>query len=86
MIPIVIYTLCILTCWCCTYLLWRGYRSTRSSLLLWSSVCFLFLGAANLLLFVDLIIYPDRSLLALRDAMTLTGLLIFLAGLISQDK
>jgi hypothetical protein len=86
MIPIVIYTLCVLTCWACTFLLWRGFLKTRSPLLLWSSICFLFLGIANLLLFVDLIVYPDFSLLAVRNMITLAGLIVFIVGLVFQSK
>ncbi len=84
MIPIVIYSLCILTCWACAFLLWRGFWRNRSTLLLWSAVCFLFLGIANLLLFADLIIYPGANLLALRNAVTLAGLVIFIAGLVFE--
>lgn len=82
MIPIIIYSLCVLTCWSCAFLLWRGFRSSRSPLLLWSSVCFLFLGVANLLLFADLVVYPDVNLLVVRNAVTLVGLLIFITGLV----
>jgi hypothetical protein len=84
MIPIVIYSLCILTCWACAFLLWRAHSRRRSSLLLWSAVCFLFLGIANLLLFADLILYPGANLLALRNAVTLAGLVIFIAGLVFE--
>jgi hypothetical protein len=82
MIPIIVYSLCILTCWCCALLLWRGFRSSRSPLLLWSAICFLFLGIANLLLFADLIVYPDTNLLVFRNVVTLLGLVIFIAGLV----
>ena len=82
MIPIVIYSLCILTCWSCTFLLWRGFKTSRTPLLLWSAVCFLFLGVANLLLFADLVVYPDVNLLVVRNAVTLAGLVIFIAGLV----
>ncbi|RYD82984.1 MAG: hypothetical protein EOP84_08575 [Verrucomicrobiaceae bacterium] len=86
MIAIIIYTLCVLTCWTCTFLLFRGFRTGRSPLLLWSSVCFLFLGLANLVLFLDLIVYPGASLAVFRSALTLVGLIIFIVGLVFQAK
>ena len=86
MIPTIIYSLCVLTCWGCTFLLWRGFRSTRSSLLMWSAICFRFLGLSTLLLFIDLIVYPDASLVTFRSALTLVGLVVFLVGLVFESK
>ena len=82
MIPIIVYSLCILTCWACAFLLWRGYRTSHAPLLMWGSICFLVLGIANLLLFADLIVYPDANLLVIRNLVTLLGLVIFIFGLV----
>lgn len=54
-----IYMLCAVTSVACAYCLFRSYFKTKSSLLLWSSVCFGFLALNNVLLFVDLVILPD---------------------------
>jgi hypothetical protein len=86
MIPIAVYSLCILTCLACAFLLWRGFRGTGSRLLMWSALCFLILGVSNLLLFADLIIYPDGNLSTLRNAVTLAGLVTFLVGLVFESK
>ncbi|MES2980884.1 MAG: DUF5985 family protein [Verrucomicrobiota bacterium] len=86
MIPTIVYTLCIFTCLGCALLLWRAYREAHSRLLLWSALCFLILGIANLLLFADLIIYPGSSLLALRSSVTLCGILVLLYGLIFESN
>jgi hypothetical protein len=86
MIPIIVYSLCVLTCWACAFLLWRGYRTSRSPLLMWGAICFLFLGIANLLLFADLIIYPDANLQVIRNLVTLVGLVIFIAGLVFKTN
>ncbi|MCW1921800.1 DUF5985 family protein [Luteolibacter arcticus] len=85
MIPTVIYILCFLTCAGCAALLWRGFRRTRFRLLLWSSVCFLILGIANLLLFADLVLYPGTSLLIIRNAVTLVAILVLLVGLVFES-
>lgn len=55
----IVYFLCAILSMSCAFLLFRGYRRTRTSLLLWSSVCFGLLAANNLILFVDLVILPD---------------------------
>ena len=39
-----------------------------------------------LLLFTDLVIYPDGNLSALRNAATLTALVTFLVGLVFDSK
>lgn len=85
MIPILIYILCFLTCAVCAVLLWRGFRRTGHRLLWWSSLCFLILGLANLLLFTDLVLYPGTSLLIFRNAVTLVAILVLLVGLVFES-
>jgi hypothetical protein len=77
-----IYILCAATSLACTVLLWRGYRRSHARFLLWSSLCFLCLAANNVLLFVDLVLLPDRDLSAARSFSALAGLLLLLYGLI----
>jgi hypothetical protein len=86
MIPILIYSLCFLTCAGCAILLWRGFRSTGYRLLFWSSLCFLVLGLGNLLLFADLVLYPGNNLLVLRNAITLVAILVLLVGLVFESQ
>ena len=54
----VVYILCALTSLACAVLLIRGYRRSRSRLLLWSCLGFVALAANNVLLFVDLVVVP----------------------------
>ena len=75
-----------MTCSGCAFLLWRGYRRARLRLLLWSSLCFLILGIANLLLFADLVIYPGTDMLALRGYVTLAGILVLIYGLVFESQ
>jgi hypothetical protein len=85
MIPTLIYILCILTCMSCSFLLWRGFRRTHLPLLLWSAVCFLILAIANLLLFADLVLYPGSSLHLVRNAVTLSAMLVLIIGLVFES-
>jgi hypothetical protein len=77
----VVYVLCALTSLGCAALLVRSYFSTRTRLLLWSSIGFLGLAASNVLLYLDLVIFPDVYLLPWRMGTTLAGLLALLYGL-----
>jgi len=58
----------------CMALLFRGYARTRSRLLLWSGLCFIFLTVNNVLLFVDNVILPDIDLRLYRLLAALIGI------------
>lgn len=77
--PTVVYSLCFLTSSACAWLLGRSYSRTGARLLLWSSLCFLLLGANNLLLVVDLLVFPalDLRLGRLLLALAAASVLIF---------
>jgi hypothetical protein len=76
------YVLSTLICLLCSWLLLRAYRRGRERLLLWSGICFLGLAMDNALLFADLVVFPDVSLLAWRGLPALAGLGALLFGLI----
>jgi len=77
-----VYTLCAITALLCAILLLRGYRNTRSRVLLWSGLCFAGLMLANAVLVLDKIVYTDVDLTSWRHAITLVSLLMLLYGLI----
>ena len=81
-----VYLLCAITAISCAVLLFRGYKARRSSLLFWSSLCFVGFALNNILLLVDLYIFPDVDLFPLRTGIALlaTGLLVF--GLIWDTR
>lgn len=80
------YLLAGLTCLTCTVLLGREYLKTRARLLLWSTLCFVGLSVNNVLLFADLVIYPDHDLRLIRVAASLTGMLFLLYGFWEADS
>ncbi|MEO6002075.1 MAG: DUF5985 family protein [Opitutus sp.] len=82
MIVSAVYALCGLTCWTCAGLLLRAYRQTRSRLLLWSGIGFSAFGLSNILLFLDLVMFPDVDLSLARTVMTIIGVVLLLRGLI----
>lgn len=63
-----------LTSFGCMVLLFRGYTRTRSRLLLWSALCFIFLTVSNVLLFVDSVVLPEIDLRPYRLLAALIGI------------
>jgi len=82
----VVYSLCALTSIVCAVLLIQGFLRTRSSLLLWSSLCFVGLVVNNLLLVVDRIFLPDVDLYTVRLLSALVALTLLVYGLIWESK
>jgi hypothetical protein len=80
-----VYILCALTCLACGVLLLRGYRRTRSRLLLWSGLCFLGLTVDNVLLFVDLVVLQRHDLSMARNLIALAAFSLLLFGLIWES-
>jgi hypothetical protein len=79
---LIIYALCALTSVTCAVLLFRAYLRAGSRLLLWSSLCFVGLGASNVLLVLDRIVFPNIDLQPLRLWAALVGFLLIVFGLI----
>jgi hypothetical protein len=86
MLAQIVYLLCAFTSVGCAILLFRSYFRQRARLLLWSGLCFAFLGLSNILLFVDLIVVPQTDLSALRHTVTLIGMAMLLYGLIWETN
>ena len=86
MIPTLVYLLCTFTCLACTVLLWRGYRNTGQRLLWWSAVSFAILAVSNVLLFCDLIIFPDIDFVPARNVATLAAIVVLLYRLIFESN
>lgn len=82
LVPTIVYALCFLTSAACALLLVRSYRRTRARLLLWSSLCFFFLAANNLVVIFDLLVLPDVDLRLPRLVLALAGVSVLLFGFI----
>jgi len=82
----IIYALCALTSFGCSWLLLRGYRRSGAALLWWSGLCFAGLTVSNLILVVDLLVVPGIDLFAIRNATTLLSMGLMLYGLIWEVK
>ena len=66
----------------CGVLLTRAYTNVGKRLLLWSAICFYFLALSNLIVFLDLVVFPNVDLYRWRLITAAVGMLILLYGLI----
>lgn len=82
----VVYLMCALTSIACAVLLIRGFRDNRSRLLLWSSLCFVWLAANNLILVIDRMIITEVDLHDVRLIVALGALALLVYGLIWEAE
>ncbi len=80
-----VYILGVLVTLACSVLLLRAYGTVRKRLLLWSGICFLGLAISNLLVFVDLVVFPAIDLYRWRLLTAAVSMLVLLYGLIWED-
>jgi len=80
--PAVVYILCFLTSAACAWLLGRSYSSNGTRLLLWSSICFVFLAANNLALILDLVVFPSLDLRTIRLLLALAAVISLIWGFV----
>lgn len=78
----IVYVLCFLTSAACAWLLGRAYARTCARLLLWSSICFGFLAANNLVLVLDLVVWPELDLRLARLLLALAASLSLIWGFV----
>ena len=75
-----VYVLCAVTSLACSVLLLRGYLRSRARLLLWSSLCFTFLALNNLIVVIDILVFPtsvDLSIWRLFASLVAVGVLLY---------
>jgi hypothetical protein len=85
-VNLVLTLLAALTSLACMALLFRAYAANGVRLLLWSALCFVCLTANNVLLFFDLVVYPDIDLRIYRLAAAFAGVLCLLYGFIWEAE
>jgi hypothetical protein len=73
LVKIILSGLAILTSGACMVLLIRGYLQRRVRLLMWGALCFVGLTVSNVLLFCDLVVFPNIDFRAYRLLAALAG-------------
>jgi hypothetical protein len=81
-----IFILCALTSAICAGLLFRGHYNGRSRLVFWTALCFVGLTLNNLVLLVDLLVFPHTDIAGpfWRNFLSAIAGSVLLAGLISE--
>jgi uncharacterized membrane protein len=77
-----VYILGVVVTLACSLLLLRAYGTVRKRLLLWSGICFFGLAISNLLVFVDLVVFPTIDMYRWRLLTAAVSMLVLLYGLI----
>jgi hypothetical protein len=81
--PGIVYLLSAGTSLACGVLLWRAWRySPTVRLLLWSALCFFGLAIDNILLYADLIVFPQVEMYNAPSIAGLVSVTLLLFGLI----
>lgn len=81
-----VYILGALTSLVCAILLARGYVRSQAKLLLWSALCFFGLTISNALIFVDLVLFPEKDLYLWRLTTATASMLVLVYGLIWEGE
>jgi len=81
-----VYILGFLVTLCCGILLIRAFAASRRRLLLWSAVCFFGLAVSNLLVFLDLVVFPEVDLYPWRLLTAAISMLILVYGLVWEGQ
>lgn len=81
-----VYVLGVLTSLLCAWLLLRGYLRVKRKLLLWSGLCFVGLTISNLLVFLDLVLFPEIDLYRWRLITAAVAMIALLYGLIWESE
>jgi hypothetical protein len=84
--PGLVYILCFVTCAACAGLLVRSWLRTRTRLLLWTAVSFVFLAVNNFFLFADATLLPDVDLGFFRITAALLAICTLIVGLIWEAE
>jgi hypothetical protein len=79
---VLIYSLCAITAFLCSFLLLQAFMRSQYRLLLWGGLCFAFLTMNNILLIADKLIFPYSDFSTERLVAALIAMLILLYGLI----
>lgn len=84
--PTAVYILCLVTSGVCAGLLLRAYLRSRTRLLLWTALSFVWLAVNNLCLVADMVIFPQVDLWLLRPATALIAVAVLLYGFVWEAE
>jgi hypothetical protein len=84
--PSLVYGLCLAASAACAFLLLHTWRKTRSRLLFWTALGFVFLAVNNLFLVADMVLFPKVELWPGRLLPNLAAVGVLLYGFIWEAE
>ncbi|TAJ68654.1 MAG: hypothetical protein EPO51_27130 [Phenylobacterium sp.] len=84
--PSLVYALCLAASAVCAFLLLHAWRQTRSRLLFWAALGFVFLAVNNLFLVGDLVLFPQVDLWGWRQAASGLSVAVLLYGFVWEAE
>jgi len=85
-LPAIVYGLCLVTSIACAWLLARSFWHSGDRTLLWSSICFTLLAANNLVLVLDLVVWPHTDLRLLRAGLQVVAVSALIWGFLGAAE
>lgn len=81
-----VYILCALTSLLCAVMLFKAFTKSKFRLLFWSSMGFTGFAISNILLFIDVVVFPDVTfIINLRSIPAVIGMITMIYGLIMEE-
>ena len=84
--PSLVYSLCLAASLACAFLLLATWRRSRTRLLFWTALGFVFLAVNNLFLVADLVLFPTFDLWPWRQAATAASVAVLLYGFVWEAE
>lgn len=84
--PTAVYFLCLATSVVCAGLLLRAFFASRSKLLLWTALAFVFLALNNLFLVGDIVVFPSLDLWPLRQTASVAAIAVLIYAFIWETE
>jgi len=82
----VVYLLCAITSLVCAIMLFRAFQRNKFRLLFWSCMGFTGFALNNILLFMDVVLFPDVTyIINFRTIPAVIGMLVMIYGLIMEE-
>lgn len=78
--PTIVYCLCFLTSAVCASLLGRMFVKSGARMLFWSAACFFLLAIVNLVVILDLLVFPEIDFRTARLWLSLAAVSLLLFG------
>jgi hypothetical protein len=86
MLQITVNALGVVTVALCAILLMRAFVRVRQPLLLWCGLCFVGLTAANTILLIDVVLFPEINFYRLRLGVAAGAMCLMVYGLVFRSE